>query len=99
MIDRHGTAVLDGKEFVLVPREEYLLLKHGKTVDAIAFSRKVIADDLKKIREKAGMTQTQLAKKLHCSQAMVARAEAGATRIGERYLRRVCKECGVDPNE
>ncbi len=47
------------------------------------------------MRQDAGLTQAELAKRLGRSQAVVSLAESGGTRIGERYARRVMVACGL----
>jgi transcriptional regulator with XRE-family HTH domain len=65
------------------------------TVDAPQFTQNMIAIDLRTARDAAGLTQAQLAAKLGKSEADVARAEAGDTRVGEKYLRAVLAACGL----
>lgn len=88
--------IIHNEEFVLLPRAEYerLLGIPDGSVDAIAFATKVIADDLRKMREAAGLTQVELAKRLKRSQAFVSGAENGTSRVGERYVKAVMAACG-----
>jgi transcriptional regulator with XRE-family HTH domain len=48
---------------------------------------------LRAARDKAGLSQPELAKKLRKSQSMVAGAEAGRVRVGERYVAAVLRAC------
>lgn len=90
---------LDGKLYVILPKAEYLRLRHGdtppNTVDAIEFARNTIGADLRAAREAASITQAQLAEKLDKSQTMVSQAEAGHVSVGERYVAAVLKACGL----
>lgn len=86
------TLRIDGAEYVAVPVEEYRRLR-GEPIDAIEFTRSSLGASLRKARETAGLTQAALAKKLKRSQPMVARAEAGELRVGERYVKAVLKAC------
>ena len=90
---------LDGKEYVIVPKADYLRLRRGdtppNTVDAIEFARDSIAADLRAAREKSGLTQDELAVKLDKSQTLVSQAEAGKVSVGERYVAAVLKACGL----
>lgn len=93
-----ATAItIHNEEFVLLPRAEYdrLLGVPEGSVDAVAFGTRVIADDLRKMRENAGLTQVELAKRLKKSQAFVSGAENGSSRVGERYVKAVMAACGV----
>lgn len=88
---------LDGRAYVVLPKAEYLRLRKGEslaeTVDALGYADAAIARNLRAAREKAGLTQEQLAEKLGKSQAMVSQAEAGKTSVGERYVAAVLKAC------
>jgi transcriptional regulator with XRE-family HTH domain len=64
-------------------------------VDAVEFARTSIANDLRAMREAAGLTQVELAKKLKKSQAFVSGAESGSSRVGERYVLAVMAACGL----
>ena len=91
------TIQVHGEEFVILPRKEYDRLRgvpEGE-VDAVAFAREAIGRDLRAARERAGLTQAELAKRLRRSQAMVSAAENGAMRVGERYVKAVLRACGV----
>lgn len=94
-----NTANINGKEYVLVPREEYLKAKYPNLEDAVLYATKSLGDKLRKIREYGGFTQQQLAEKLGCSQSMVANAESGKTVVGGKYLQRVCGICGAEPDD
>lgn len=86
------TLRIDGVEYVAVPVKEYRKLR-GKPVDAVAWTRTTVGASLRQARETAGLTQAALAKKLKRSQPMIARAEAGKLRVGERYVSAVLKAC------
>jgi ribosome-binding protein aMBF1 (putative translation factor) len=91
---------LDGKEYVLLPKAEYLRLlrKAGPaagSVDAEPYMASGIATNLRKARRAAAMTQQELAARLGKSQAMVSSAERGTVRVGPRYVQAVLKACGL----
>jgi transcriptional regulator with XRE-family HTH domain len=64
-------------------------------VDAVDYARKSIGKNLRLARERAWLTQTELAIKLGRTQPMVSGAENGSIRVGERYLAAVLKACGL----
>lgn len=86
---------IKGEPFVLIPKAEYERLRGlpAGYEPAEPFMQGVIAADLRAMREKAGLTQAQLARKLRRSQAMVSRAESGTLRVGERYVQAVARAC------
>ncbi len=95
---------LDGKEYVILPKAEYLRLRKGEAgapagsvgaVDAVAHADEVIAANLKRAREAAGLTQAELAERLGKSQAMVSGAESGRVRVSARYVATVLAACGL----
>jgi len=96
-MSRIGTFTIDGEEYVVIPKAKYLEMAGVPegSVDAVEFAHATIARSLVAAREAAGMTQTELAKKLKVSQSMVANAEAGRTKVSERYMARVLKACGL----
>jgi len=92
-----GSFKIGSKEYVVVPRAEYLRMggiPEG-SVDAVEFANAAIAADLRAAREKAGLSQPELAKKLRKSPSMVSGVEAGRVRVGERYVAAVLKACGL----
>jgi ribosome-binding protein aMBF1 (putative translation factor) len=92
-----GEFVAGGVEYVIVPKAAFLgraALPPG-TVDAAGYIREAIGRDLRKAREHAGLTQAELAKKLKRSQPLVASAESGRVRVGEKYTAAVLKACGL----
>jgi len=91
---------LDGKDYVILilPKKEYLRQRGGvlaEAVDALDHARRSLAGDLRAAREHAGLTQTQLARKLRKSQTMVSQAESGQVSVGERYVAAVLRACGL----
>jgi ribosome-binding protein aMBF1 (putative translation factor) len=92
-----ATIMIHGEAFVVIPKTEYDRLRGVPegSVEARPFMAKVIGDDLRKMREAAGLTQVELAKRLKRSQGFVAGAETGASRVGERYIQAVLKACGL----
>ncbi len=93
------TLTIDGKEYVGIPRADYLRMVGGKdldgAVDAVTFGRRSLGNTLRAAREAAGLTQEQLAVKLGKKQPMVSGAESGAVRVGEKYVTAVLKACGL----
>lgn len=96
-----ATIQVHGEEFVIVPKKEFDRLRGVPegSVDAVAFAREAIGRDLRAARERAGLTQAELAKRLRRSQAMVSAAENGTMRVGERYVKAVLRACGVEEAE
>lgn len=91
-----GALTVGGVEYVVIPKADYLRMQDSKLgVDAHTFVRDSIAKDLRKAREHAGLTQSELAERLGKSQTMVSQAESGAARVSERYVRSVLAACGL----
>lgn len=63
--------------------------------DAVSFGMQALGRSLRLAREKAGLTQAELARKLRRSQSMVSSAETGTVRVGERYAAAVLRACGL----
>lgn len=88
--------VVNGVEFVVIPKQEYLSLKlQARGVDAVAYASDSIASGLRKAREAAGLTQAELAKRMKRSQALISSAESGAKDVGMRYVKSVLAACGL----
>lgn len=90
---------IDGKDYVAVPRAEYLRLVGAPelegAVDAVEFGRRSLGESLRAAREHAGLTQTALAEKLGKGQSIVSGAESGRVHVGERYVAAVLQACGL----
>lgn len=95
---------IEGVEYAVLPKEELdRLIEEGRMpdagdgqlVDALDYTRRLIAHDLRRARSAAGLTQAELADRIGCSRSMVAGAERGHQRVGERYLARVLEACGL----
>jgi ribosome-binding protein aMBF1 (putative translation factor) len=95
---RNVTITIDGTEYVALPKAEYLRLVRGDTVDALEFTLRALGHNLRAAREHAGLTQSQLAKKLRKAQATVSASEAGKIRVSEAYVLKVLKICGLPAN-
>lgn len=54
---------------------------------------------LRNMREEAGLTQRDLAKKLKMHNTMVHRSEIGDRRIDPVEFAAWCRACGADPSE
>ena len=94
----HAVALnIHGEEFVVIPKRDYDRLRGipDGSVDAVEFARNSIANDLRAMREAAGLTQVELSKRLKKSQAFVSGAESGASRVGERCVLAVLEACGL----
>lgn len=91
-----GTLHIDGREYVVVPKAEYLRLVKGEPRnEALEFTMVALGRDLKAAREHAGLSQVELAAKLKKAQATVSGSENGRIRVGEDYVRKVLKVCGL----
>jgi hypothetical protein len=103
----YQTMTLANREYVLVPKQDFLSLTKGQrvlpdspandplagAVPAVPFAMKSIGRQLFAARAVAGLTQAALAKKLACSQTMVSLAEKGRKHVGVEYVRRVLRAC------
>ncbi len=96
------TLKIDGKDYLALPRAEYLRLAGGKdlegAVDAVEYARRSLGATLRAARKRAGLSQADLAKRLRKSQPMVSGAESGAVHVGERYVAAVLKACHLPKN-
>jgi DNA-binding XRE family transcriptional regulator len=58
-----------------------------------------LADKIIELRKKAGLTQEELAKKIHTSQPSIARLESGSYQnVSLSFLRKVGNALGVEPH-
>jgi ribosome-binding protein aMBF1 (putative translation factor) len=95
------TVTIDGKEYVAIPRADYLRMTSGKgkdlegAVNATEYTRRSLGATLRAARDAAGLTQEALAKKMGKAQSMVSAAESGTIHVGERYTSAVLKACGL----
>ena len=81
---------INGRRFKLVPIDDDLAPNDAANHLMIALAR-----NLRAAREDAGLTQTELAKKLKLSQSFVAQTESGTSRVGEKYVLSVLKACNL----
>lgn len=89
-----GTLIIDGAEYVVLPKAEYLRMAEGEPRnEALEYGLASLGRDLKAARKHAGFTQAELAAKLKKSQATVSGSEAGTVRVGEAYIAKVLKAC------
>ena len=88
---------IHGEDFVVLPKAEYLRLVLAPPVleDARTVVRQNLGASLLEARQKAGLSQAALARKIRVTQSMVSQAERGRMRIGERYMAKVLKACGL----
>ncbi|MGH2603818.1 MAG: helix-turn-helix domain-containing protein [Dehalococcoidia bacterium] len=93
---------VEGVEYAILPKAELDRLAAGGAdeglVDALDYTRRLIAHDLLRAREAAGLTQRELAERVGVSRSMVAGAERGHQKVGARYVARVLKACGLPSN-
>jgi transcriptional regulator with XRE-family HTH domain len=97
-----GKLKIGGVEYVLVAKTELLRLQAAsgeadgvarRGVDAASQQQK----RLFRARREAGLTQAALARLLGKSQTLVSQAEAGRSRVSDRYVESVMKACGLPP--
>ncbi len=74
-----------------------LRLKEGAN-NASAQMRKMLGKNLRDARLHAGLSQADLAKRIHRSQAAVSGAEKGKFGVSAEYVRLVLRACGVSPH-
>jgi ribosome-binding protein aMBF1 (putative translation factor) len=88
---------VEGVEYAILPRAELERLTRGEggLTDGQEYTRQLIAHDLRRAREAAGITQAELARRIGRSRSMVAGAERGHQRVGAPYVERVLKACGL----
>ena len=72
--------------------------KKDKLTDKIIINKKLIGENLKKIRIDNNLTQDQLAKILNCSQSVVSEFEAGTTLIQTAFLYEICAKLNLSTN-
>lgn len=58
---------------------------------------KIVGDTLKEIREKAGLTQRELCRKLNREHSFVSKCELGERRIDIVEFYWICNACGANP--
>lgn len=94
-----GTLIIDNKEFVVLPKSEWLRLTKEGSSETLSPARQSVRENigrhLRNARKHAGLTQAELAKKLKKSQAMVSGAENGTVKTGWPYAKAVLKACGL----
>ncbi len=95
---------IEGVEYAILPKKELDRLtradggsevEEGELVDALDYTRRLIAHDLRRARAAAGLTQAELAERISRSRSLVAGAERGHQRVGDRYVARVLEACGL----
>lgn len=57
---------------------------------------RVLIDELRRVRERAGMTQTQLARVMRKRQTWISDVEVGTRRLDVLELRDLCEALGVN---
>jgi DNA-binding XRE family transcriptional regulator len=97
-----GVIRIDGEEFVLVAAEEFLRLG-GDEERLTGVPRRAVGDTpvakrLRGARQRAGLTQVELAERLGKSQTLVSQAETGSACVNHRYVTTVLKACGLRRN-
>jgi transcriptional regulator with XRE-family HTH domain len=86
-----GTLTIGGEEYVVIPKAEY-----SSRSPAGGFAG--ASNRLRDARQKAGLTQAGLAKRLGRSQTFVSLVEAGRAQVNERYVGSVLNACKLPPN-
>ena len=66
----------------------------AKTIHSPAY--RALLDQLKRLREKAGVSQAELAARLGRQQTWVSKVELGERRLDVDELRQVCEALGAD---
>ncbi|WP_170516992.1 helix-turn-helix domain-containing protein [Ruegeria atlantica] len=69
----------------------------SKTIRSIG--HKALCQAIVGARKRSGLSQEQLAERLHCQQSLVARIESEERRIDVVELIVICRALGVDPEE
>lgn len=97
------TIKLGKTEYVILPKSEYLRLQQSAgvpagSVDAVEYARASIGATLRAAREKAGLSQVELAARMGKSQPMISGAEGGSISVSERYIATVLKACRLPPD-
>lgn len=92
-----GTLMLGGTEYVVIPKADYLRLVGSEdgAVPAEPFLLATVGRSLRAAREHAGLSQSELAKKLKKAQTTVSQSEAGKIRVSAAYVKKVLKVCGL----
>ena len=65
------------------------------SIDARAFARHTLANNLKKARHQAQMTQVDIAKAMRVSQARISQVESGVEPVSVTFVKRWLKACGL----
>lgn len=87
------------KTFCLVPKSEYEQLVHaaeGSYVDASDYAKESIGRDLRRKREKTGLTQAEVAAKAGIRLETLSRLENGHGNPTFATVRRILKALGED---
>ena len=95
---RKITLTIDGADYIALPRADYLRLvgkADEETVDALELTLTSLGDNLRAARERAGLTQAEMAKKMKKAQTTVSQSEAGKIRVGAAYVAKLLKVCGL----
>jgi DNA-binding XRE family transcriptional regulator len=88
------TFTMGGTKYAIVPLE--MLAELGAARETATMrKRRQLGARLKAARERAGLTQGELAERLGKAQVTVAHAESGRMRVGERYAAAVLDACGL----
>jgi transcriptional regulator with XRE-family HTH domain len=96
------TLQIGGVEFVLVPKADRpkQAARGAGSASTVGEARGRVSGTGRRLfdaRRHAGLTQTDLAKRLGKSQAFVSMAESGRAVVGDRYVQAVLAACGFPP--
>ncbi len=79
--------------------DEAVADKDSSTIDHAEFCQQLGRSPLRYLRNRAGMTQTELARRTHLSQSYIAKVEASAKRPSESTIKKIAQVLGISTNE
>lgn len=71
----------------------------GDAIEHDELCRRLGRSPLRYLRERAGLTQAELARRSHLSQSFVARVEAGDKRPSDASRKRIARALSASPND
>lgn len=79
--------------------DEAVADRDSQTIDHAEFCRQLGRSPLRYLRNRAGMTQTELGRRTHLSQSYIAKVEANAKRLSESTRKKIAHVLGVSAGE
>ena len=79
--------------------DEAVADQDSSTIDHAEFCRQLGRSPLRYLRSRAGMTQTELARRTQLSQSYIAKVEASAKRLSESTREKVACVLGISASE